>query len=327
MPLVSVIIPVYNGQKTIKFTIESVLQQILSDIEIIVINANSSDKTSNILNQIQDSRLKIFTYPKANVAVNRNRGLIHAKSEFVSFLDADDIWTPDKLEAQYNVLIENPAAGVAYSFTNAIDENGKFLRKCSHATWTGDVYAKLLLDDFIGSGSNVMVRSCAFTDVGNFDELLTNAQDTEMWLRLAAKYHFTVVKKAQVLYRISGNSMSSDILGLEKSNLAVIEKAFAHPKAASLQHLKLPATANLYKYLCYKALEAPPGQQNTIQAIRFLWKAIKCDRSLLLKPIVYKALLKLAAIAFLPVNLAKMLLARFPRISNTSTFLGYEKTY
>ncbi len=224
-------------------------------------------------------------------------------------------------------LIDNPKAGVAYSWTNCIDETGKFLRRCSYVEWIGDVYPKLLLDDFIGSGSNVMIRRESFTAVKGFDELLSNAQDTDMWLRLAALYHFVVVPKAQILYRISANSMSSNILGLEKSNLQVIERAFAHQKAESLQHLKQHSIANLYKYLSYKALEAPPGQQDTISAARFLWKAASYAPYLLVKPVIYKALLKLFAITLLPANWTKALFTKFPRLSNTSTFLGYEKTY
>jgi glycosyltransferase involved in cell wall biosynthesis len=211
MPAISVIIPVYNGEKTIQRTVNSVLNQTFTDFEIIVINAGSTDSTVEIIAQINDSRLRVYTYPKANVAVNRNLGFENATGEFVSFLDADDLWTPDKLEAQYNALVKNPSTAVAYSFTDAIDERDNFLRPCSHAAYSGDVFLQLLLDDFIGSGSNVTIRASAFAEVGGFDGLLTNAQDTDLWVRLAAKYDFVAVEKVQILYRISANSMSSNV--------------------------------------------------------------------------------------------------------------------
>ncbi|BAZ51233.1 putative glycosyl transferase [Nostoc sp. NIES-4103] len=327
MPIISVIIPVFNGEKTIKLAINSVLQQTITDFELIIINANSTDSTLDIIEQIQDERIKVFSYPKANVAVNRNRGVQHSDCEFITFLDADDIWTPNKLEAQYKALIQHSEAAVAYSWTNCIDENGKFLRPCSYVEWVEDVYHKLLLDDFIGSGSNVMIRKTAFTAVGGFNETLSNAQDTDLWLRLAANYHFVVVPEAQILYRISANSMSSDILGLEKSNLQVIKQAFAHQKAGSLQSLKKYSIANLYKYLSYKVLDVTPGKQKTLQAVRILATAIKSDPSLVLKPVIFKAFLKLTIMTVLPSQLAKQLLNKFPKISNTSTFLGYEKTF
>lgn len=324
MPLISVIIPALNAEKTIKSTVKSVLQQTLSDLELIVINSSSTDLTLDILAQIKDSRLKVFTYSKANVAVNRNRGLEHATGEFITFLDADDLWTADKLEAQHWALQENPQAAVAYSWTNAIDENDQYLRPCSHATWTGNVYSKLLLDDFIGSGSNAMIRSIAFTEVGNFNESLTNAQDTDMWVRLAARYHFIAVRKVQILYRLSTYSMSSDVLGLEASNLRVAEQAFA-AVPPSLKHLKPHRIANIYKLLCYKALSMPPGKQNTKVVAQFLWQAVKTDPALLSKLVIYKACLKLVLMTLMPPQYAKAILNRFPRLSNTTTFLGYIK--
>ena len=326
MPPISVIIPVYNGEKTIHETIESVLSQTTTEFELIIINSASTDSTLNIISQFKDLRIKVFSYPKANVAVNRNRGFKHACGEFISFIDADDLWTKDKLELQSSALIENTNAGLVYSWTNCVDERGKFLRRCSYVNWTGDVYSKLLLDDFIGSGSNVMIRRDAFEAVGGFNEILTNAQDTDMWIRLAAKYDFACVPKPQILYRICSISMSSNILGLEKSNLEVIHKAYSHSKAAQYQHLKIYSFANLYKYLSYKALDAPPGQQKTFHAARFILMCVKYDPGMILKPIIFKALLKLALMTLLSSKNANKLLNKFPRLSNTSTFLGYEIT-
>ncbi len=324
--LISVIIPAYNAEKTIKETIESVLNQTFTNFELIIINSSSTDETLGIISQIKDRRIKVFSYPKANVAVNRNRGIKHSTGNYITFLDADDLWTNDKLAAQYKALESKPEAGVAYSWTNCIDENGKFLRKTSHVNWNGDIYSKFLLDDFIGNGSNVMVRKEFLIEVGGFDESLSNAQDTDMWLKLSAITDFICIPKPQVLYRIQQHSMSSNVLGLEKSNLEIIHRAFAREKAKEYQHLKPKAIGNLYKYLCYKVLKAPPGTQQSKVAVRFLFTAIKTDISLLSKPIIFKAILKLIAMVILPSNWANMLFKKLPRLSNTSTFLGYEKT-
>ncbi len=324
--IISVIIPVYNAEKTIKQTIQSVLNQTYTNFELIIINASSTDSSLSIISQIKDERIKVFDYPQANVAVNRNRGFKQATGDYITFLDADDLWTSDKLVAQYTALQENPQVGVAYSWTNCIDENNKFLRKAAHVNWNGDVYSKFLLDDFIGNGSNVMIRRDVFIEIGGFDQLLTNAQDTDMWLKLSAITDFICVPKTQILYRIQQVSMSSNVLGLEKSNLEVIQRGFAREKAKSLQHLKPIAIGNLYKYLCYKVLTTPPGKQQSAVAVRFLFTAIKTDVSLLSKPIIFKATLKLIAMVVLPPNWANVLFKKLPRFSNTSTFLGYEKT-
>lgn len=326
MSLISVIVPVYNGEKTIQETINSVLNQSVTDFELIIINSESTDSTLDIISQFKNPRIKIFSYSKANVAVNRNRGLKHATGEFISFIDADDLWTKDKLANHHKALQENPKAAVAYSWTDAIDENSQFLRACSRAQWEGNVYAKLLLDDFIGNGSNVTIRTEILREFGGFDESLTNAQDTDMWLRLAAKYDFVVVPKAQILYRILPYSMSSDLVGLEKSNLLVIEKAFARKQASSFQHLKQYSLANLYKYLTYKVLNSPLILRSlSFTALRYLWLTVKYEPYILLKPVIYKAFLKLIVIIITPESFSYKLLSKFPSVANTSTLLGYIK--
>ncbi|OUL19844.1 glycosyltransferase [Nostoc sp. 106C] len=325
MTTISVVIPVFNGEKTIKETISSVLNQTFSQFELILINASSTDATLEVISKIQDERIKIFSYPKANVAVNRNRGFSHSIGEFVSFLDADDLWTPDKLEAQYKALLENPNAAVAYSWTDCIDETGKFLRPCRTVAVTGNVYPHLLLDDFIGNGSNVMIRRQEFIEIGGFDELLTNAQDSDLWLRLAAHYQFVVVPKSQILYRISANSMSADVYKMEKACLQVIKRTFKQTPS-SLQYLKPYCLANTYKTLLYRTLEGKPERKKGWIAAKFLIQAIITDPSILFKKVIFKALLKLATITILPDKCAHLLLAKIPCLNNTSTLLGYMKT-
>src|SRR5919202_991349 len=144
MRLISVIIPVYNGEKTIQETIESVLKQTFSNFELIVIDDGSQDSTLQIVSTIQDTRLKIFSYSNAGVSTSRNRGLSHATGEFISFIDADDLWTLDKLESQLKALQENPNAAVAYSWTNWIDRSNQLLGRGSYLPEQGDVFAKLL---------------------------------------------------------------------------------------------------------------------------------------------------------------------------------------
>lgn len=104
MPTISVIVPAYNAENTILETIGSVQQQTFSDFELIVINDGSNDRTLELLNSLTDSRLKIFSYENAGVGVARNRGISHATGKFIAFLDADDLWTPDKLELQLATL-------------------------------------------------------------------------------------------------------------------------------------------------------------------------------------------------------------------------------
>ncbi|MEO1403422.1 MAG: glycosyltransferase family A protein, partial [Cyanobacteria bacterium J06635_1] len=108
MPSISVVIPAYNSERTIGDTVQSVLAQTFTDFEIIVINDGSQDGTLACLGAIADSRLHVFSYDNAGVAISRNRGIEKAKGEYVAFLDADDLWVPEKLTEQYQALQESP---------------------------------------------------------------------------------------------------------------------------------------------------------------------------------------------------------------------------
>lgn len=257
MPIISVIIPAYNAERTLKQTIESVLKQTFSDWELIVINDGSQDATLEIVSHISDARVKVFSYSNAGVSASRNRGIAKATGELIAFLDADDLWTPDKLETGFQALQANPQAAVAYSWTDYIDESGQFFRAGNHVTETGNVYAKLLLGNFLENGSNALVRKQALTEVGGFDESLSGPEDWEIYLRLAERYEFVIVPSPQVLYRLSPHAASSNIEKMEKENLKVIERVFSRVPE-SLQFLKSQTLANLYNYLASRTLEATP---------------------------------------------------------------------
>jgi glycosyltransferase involved in cell wall biosynthesis len=322
MPLVSVIIPVYNGEKTIRETIESVLKQTCSDFELLVINDGSQDSTLEVVSSFQDDRLKVFSYPNSGLAASRNRGIDRACGEYISFIDADDLWTPNKLEFQLKALQENDKAAVAYSWTAYINELSQSLNQGSYMKVNGDVYAKLLLIDFIASGSNPLIRRQALTEVGGFDESLSTAADWDMWLRLAARYHFACVPSPQILYRMSVNSMSSNVYKQEAESLQVIEKAFSHVPD-SLAYLKPFSLANLYKSLTLRALERCSGQYGGLIAARYLWYAFKTDPSLIRARVIWKVIFKIVVVTLLPPQQAQSLLAQLKQLSNINALHGY----
>ncbi|MEO1429684.1 MAG: glycosyltransferase [Cyanobacteria bacterium J06633_8] len=273
--LISVIIPVFNGEKTIKETIYSILNQTFQDIEIIVSDDGSTDSTLEIINTIPDSRIKILSYANAGVSASRNRGINHAKGEYISFMDADDLWTPDKLELQWQALEDNPEAAVAYSWTDYIGESSQFLKSGRRIKANGDVFSQLLVTNFLENGSNPLIRKEALEKVGSFDESLPVAEDKDMWLRLAVNYEFVCVEKPQILYRSSINSLSSNLQKMEATSLKVIERAFSYPKADKFQHLKKQTISDFYKYLTFKAIEVIPTKGRNMTTIYFLWNYIK----------------------------------------------------
>lgn len=279
-PIISVVIPVYNGAKTIKETIESVLQQTYKSFEIIAIDDGSTDNTLAIINSIQDSRIKVFSYPNAGLSASRNRGFDRAYGEFIAFLDADDLWTNDKLEGQLEALQQNPQAAVAYSWTDHIDEHSQFISPASYTSFSGKVYERLLAGNFIACGSNPLIRTQSLTQVGGFEQYLNPVEDWDMWLRLSALCEFVVVPRPQVLYRISPNSMSTNISKMEIACLRVIERTYNQaPK--SLQHLNKETLGFVYKFLMFKALQDTRRPQRGLKAAKVLFNYLRKDPSLM----------------------------------------------
>ncbi len=278
-PLISVIVPAYNAEKTIARTLDSVLAQTYSNFELLVIDDGSEDATLDIIKSVSDYRLKVFSYPHQGHSAARNHGLDQAVGEYVALIDADDLWTPDKLEAQLHALQSHPEAAVAYSWTNFIDQDDRFLRTGSYINVKGNVYRKLLGTNFIENGSNPLIRRSALTAVGKFDETLITSPDWDMWLRLAARYGFVCVEAPQILYRVSTHSVSANVRGMEKSCLQILNRNFA-TAPAEIQPLKGICFGNFYLYLSLKNLEVSQSRWGSLASLRYLAEAVRYDRAL-----------------------------------------------
>jgi len=278
MPLIPVVVPVYNGEQTIKETIESVLNQTFANLELIVVNDGSLDSTLNVISNIKDPRLKVFSYRNAGVAITRNRGIEQSQGEYIAFLDADDLWTSDKLEAQLKALQSNRKAAVAYSWVDYIDESGDFLHHGNHITVNGNAYEQMLVENVLENGSNPLIRREALIHVGGFNQSLTPAEDWDMWLRLAAVYDFVTVPYPQILYRTLSSSGSTNVWKMEKVCLKLIEQAF-NSAPSSLQYLKNKSLATVYHYLTGKLLESDSVSENALTAMRLFFNSIRYDVS------------------------------------------------
>ena len=324
MPIISVILPAYNSEKTIKRTINSVLQQTFTDLELIIINDGSQDSTLDIISQFNDFRVKVFSYPNSGGNISRNRGIQVASGKFLSFLDADDLWTVDKLQRQLQTLQENTDVKVAYSWTDYIDENDNFLLSGTYISVNGDVYEQLFITNFLENGSNPLIDREVILELGGFDESLNAGQDWDMWLRLANKYNFVAVPSVQILYRISPNSRSSNLKRQEEGCIKVLEKAYqARPSLSKLTRRK--SLANLYKYLTCKALQQPFTRQKSLNAARFLCKYVINDSSRFKHAFFsLKLLIKIAIIIVLPAAYPVILLisksAKVKKIKIEQTF-------
>jgi glycosyltransferase involved in cell wall biosynthesis len=305
-PIISIIIPAYNASKTIQETIQSVLNQTFLNFELIVIDDGSTDSTLDVISQISDPRVTVFSYPNAGISTARNRGIEKASGDYITFLDADDLWASDKIETQFEALQKNPQAAVAYSWTTIIDKSNNAVRQGSCYEKSGDVYSKILVKNFLDSGSNIMVRKEAIDKIGRFNPSLKHAADWEFYIRLAAEFEFNCVPKFQVFYRVSENTSSCNVIPMEKAALEIIEKAFKQAPS-HLQHLKKYSLSAFYIYLTFKTLENPSKRQDAWIALHYLKLALVSDPVLLKQSTPWKAIFMILCVLLLPKRQSKAL--------------------
>jgi glycosyltransferase involved in cell wall biosynthesis len=293
MPEISVVIPAYNCASTIEETIKSVQQQTFIDFEIIVIDDGSQDNTLESVKNLTkiEPRLKVFAYENGGAAIARNRGINHAVGKFIAFLDADDLWTSDKLALQLDALKNNPQAGVAYSWTNFIDEQGKFLYSGIRPVYEGNVYKELLQTNFLLNGSSILARREAIESIGGFTIDLPRSEDWDFYLKLAYKWPFVVVPKYQVLYRQSLNSVSSNVEAVMQASRVVLERAYqiAPPELNSFRNKSLSI---LYLYCAELYLQRNKDTKSINKVGQNLWKAIHLYPQTLLNKDTQRTLIK-----------------------------------
>jgi len=270
---VSVIIPAFNSAATIVATVESALGQTLSDLEVIVVDDGSADGTLALLSTIHDSRVRVIRAAHGGVSRARNLGLEDARGEFIAFLDADDMWTADKLEAQVAALDSDPEAGAVYSWTVFLDDDGRYLFAKGPQHDSGDVYAELLVTFFLAGGSNVLARRQCIDAAGRFDESVQPVEDWEYWLRVAKLARFALVPRYQVLYRFTTGSASSAVERYLIAIERIAEKAFAEaPGGLRSRHRE--CLANAKQHACLVSLARTTDPEAHSRAGRLLRSAI-----------------------------------------------------
>ena len=210
-PLVSVIMPCYNMEKYIVATIESVQRQTYPHWELLIVDDTSTDRTADMVrsHQIQDDRIHFVVKPKhSGIADTRNQCISMAKGRFLAFLDADDLWHPEKLEQQLQFMTERKI-GFSYSSYDCVDEEGKPLEKRVNSAGNLD-YDAYLHNTIIGC-STVMIDT---TIIGNvFVPHFRTSEDTATWLNILKKGFLAyAIEQPLTSYRIRQHSASSNKL-------------------------------------------------------------------------------------------------------------------
>lgn len=207
--MTSVIIPAYNCVAYLEQSVQSALEQTTSDLEILILDDASTDHTLSLARALakKDSRIQIvINDTNLGVAATRNRGIEAAKGEYVAFLDADDLWLPDKLERQYQA-IEESGAELCYTAYSFIDSNGCPIRKLYNVPLTVDLQA-LLRENVIGL-SSVLVKRKVLRMVRMQGDYLH--EDYVFWLELLRTGVRTVgINQPLMQYRISQSNRSGN---------------------------------------------------------------------------------------------------------------------
>ena len=224
-PTVSVIILAGSDNKYRSGTINSVRQQIFSDLEILIFSDGSSDNLLAWFNRQLDPRLKLFVQQNLNTAEVLNWGLKEAKGKYIAFLKAGDLWHPHKLQKQVLCLDRCPDIGLVHSSLTSIDDRYQSVKKIIKRELSGWVEPEILERNLVDYQSAVIRRSC-FDKVGLFDSQLATTFDWDMWIRLSRHYQFLAIAEPLVYYRQHRDRIPQSWLTVETDLQATIEKAY-----------------------------------------------------------------------------------------------------
>ncbi len=253
MSKVSVIITAYNTMAYLPETLKSVLRQTFTDFEVLIINDGSSDHIVQWASELVEPRVRLISQENQGVGVARSTGIANAQGEYVAFLDGDDLWEPTKLEKQVSCLEENPQVGLVHTWLAGIDQQSKPTGRVMGSHIEGEVWQQIIERNMVAC-SSAMVRRCCFETVGMFDKNLRFAEDWDMWIRLAARYPFAVLKEPLVSYREHPNSKSKKYASRLQDFRTIIEKAF-DSVPYELLHLRSRSYGYMNLCIAWKCLQ------------------------------------------------------------------------
>jgi glycosyltransferase involved in cell wall biosynthesis len=211
MPAVSVIMPVFNGERWIAEAIQSVLEQTFADFELIIVNDGSSDASLEIINQFaeKDSRVRIFDEQNRGQSVARNYGVKQARGEWIACIDADDLWHPHRLEKQINLIYADKEIILVGTGLLIIDEFGFRGRSYNFPVKHKNLVKRLVDFRPFFAHSSAIYKKEIFDELGGYRDILKTAEDHDLWLRLSERGKIGCIRSILVSIRKHNNNISS----------------------------------------------------------------------------------------------------------------------
>lgn len=328
LPLVSVIVPAYNAEDFIEQTLNSILSQTYTNLEVLVVDDGSQDRTPEIIKSIAqiDPRVILLQQANAGVAVARNLAIARSSGEYIAPIDADDIWYPRKLEKQVECILKaDSSVGLVYAWSVSIDEKGLIFGKYDVHDYfdfhslEGKVYTALIYRNIVGNASVPLIRRSCFEKVDGYNYKLKEqgaqgCEDWELYLHIAEYYQFRVVPEFLIGYRQVTGSMSDNYKSMAKSyKLVMTEAKQRHPEISNAIYQW--SASYFYTYLLWKSYSCKDYWITLV----FLYKALELDLALVFVPWVHKMLIKcVIKLVVRPVNYL-INTSLFPFIANNSS--------
>jgi len=293
IPEVSVIMPVYNGEKYVEAAVRSLLAQTWQAWELLVVDDGSTDATPRILEKFQDARVRLARQENRGEAAARNAGLDMARGQRVAFLDADDLYLPTALEAHSSFLASHPEWDAAFSDGYVCDESGHVLSRLTEhrpGIYTGDILEPLVLTaGVITVPVCTMVRREVIERHGiRFDPSLVIGPDWDFWIRLARVAMFGYLDQVTCMYRIHQTNITLTS-GWNRRREDLIRNRRKVLSAEWFPGLSLPTRRRFFWNLLIDLLAGDPAGQAAIlegEAFRGLppadqaagWRHVALDR-------------------------------------------------
>ncbi len=230
MPTVSIVLPTYNRLALLRVAVDSVRAQTFGDWELIVADDGSDDGTLELLDALaaEDPRVVVVRLPHtANLPRIRNAAIARARGEWVAFLDSDDAWRADKLQAHLEAHRANPSARWSYSGRSIMDSAGETLPDARFTTWrphSGQIARLLLTHEAMVAFPSVVVERALLEEVGGMDEALVFSTDYDLELRLAARAECVCIPEPLVRVRVHAGSTTRRRVEVNESFIRVYAK-------------------------------------------------------------------------------------------------------
>ena len=269
--LVSVILPTYNREVLLKQSIDSVLNQSYANLELIVIDDASTDKTSNLVKSYSDNRILYIKHNEnKHASASRNTGIRKAKGKYLAVLDDDDTWLPHKLEMQVSLLNNCPeSTGLIYCWMDYRNKNNEITATIKPAL-KGYIFGNVLDKQRVGGCPTLLIRKSVISKCGLFDESLLRGNDGDFIRRICLQYEVDLIPEVLVnvktdhgMKRISDNNKS----GL---NASLISYTSRLEKFKNILHQYPIQTSNIYASIAYHHIILG----NNKHAIHYLIKSL-----------------------------------------------------